>query len=265
MLWFDEHYGSHPDYGWPDVLEACDAMRLVIAIGTSFSVGVTDLMAGEAGRRGIPLFVVDPQGASIAGRGVVGLREKAEELLPRVCALVGARDGMTAGDPLLRFYRLEGPDARGRTLPEIWAWDAARLEGVHDYIQWLFPLPEPSAFNPHAPILTHGDDRGLPRRPGAATAAAALADADAGFLRAGAGVRRERRAAHRAGARLRREEPPAGCGPATTTTCASRASSRACGCSASTITAGRCIAVSPRSRAITRTRCRRRRWTTGGG
>jgi hypothetical protein len=58
------------------------------------------------------------------------------------------------GDALLRFYRLEGPDARGRTLLEIWAWDAARLEGVHDYIQWLFPLPEPSAFNPHAPILT---------------------------------------------------------------------------------------------------------------
>ena len=57
-------------------------------------------------------------------------------------------------DALLRFYRLEGADARGRTLPEIWAWDAARLEGVHDYIQWLFPLPEPSAFNPYAPILT---------------------------------------------------------------------------------------------------------------
>ena len=61
-------------------------------------------------------------------------------------------------------------------LPEIWAWDAARLEGVHDYIQWLFPLPEPSAFNPHAPILDDGDDRDLPHRPGAATAAAALAE-----------------------------------------------------------------------------------------
>ena len=58
------------------------------------------------------------------------------------------------GDALLRFYRLEGPDMHGRTLPEIWAWDAARLEDVHDYIQWLFPLPEPSAFNPRAPILT---------------------------------------------------------------------------------------------------------------
>jgi NAD-dependent deacetylase len=90
VLWFDEHYGSHPEYGWPEVLAACDAMRVVIAVGTSFSVGVTDLVAGEAGRRGVPLFVVDPQGASIEGRRVVGLRDKAEDLLPRLCAMVGA-------------------------------------------------------------------------------------------------------------------------------------------------------------------------------
>ena len=57
-------------------------------------------------------------------------------------------------DPILRFYRLEGPDTRGRMLTEILAWDDARLEQVHDYIQWLFPLPEPSAFNPLAPTLT---------------------------------------------------------------------------------------------------------------
>ena len=50
---------------------------------------------------------------------------------------------MTApsSDPLLRFYRLEGTDARGRSLEEIWTWEAGRLEAVHDYIQWLFPLP----------------------------------------------------------------------------------------------------------------------------
>ena len=90
VLWFDEQYDSHPDYGWSDVLDACDSMRLVIAIGTSFSVGVTDLVVMEGARRGAPLFVIDPQGASISGRGVVGLREKAEDLLPRVCALVGA-------------------------------------------------------------------------------------------------------------------------------------------------------------------------------
>ena len=35
--------------------------------------------------------------------------------------------------------------------------DDAWLEAVHDYIQWLFPLPEPSPFNPAAPVLTVAD------------------------------------------------------------------------------------------------------------
>jgi NAD-dependent deacetylase len=90
VLWFDEHYGSHADYAWPAVLDACDTMRLVVAIGTSFSVGVTDLVAGEAARRGVPLFVIDPQGATITGRRVVAMREKAEELLPAAWALLEA-------------------------------------------------------------------------------------------------------------------------------------------------------------------------------
>jgi hypothetical protein len=66
-------------------------------------------------------------------------------------------------DPIVRFYRLEGPDARGRMLTDILAWDDARLESVHDYIQWLFPLPEPSAFNPVAPILTEATMRTFQR------------------------------------------------------------------------------------------------------
>lgn len=58
--------------------------------------------------------------------------------------------------PLLHFYA-GGTDDRGRTLDDILAWDNARLEAVHDYIQWLFPLPEPSAFNAAAPVLLAHD------------------------------------------------------------------------------------------------------------
>jgi hypothetical protein len=35
------------------------------------------------------------------------------------------------------------------------------LERVHDYIQWLFPLPEPSGANPTAPTLTPEDIAGF--------------------------------------------------------------------------------------------------------
>jgi hypothetical protein len=58
---------------------------------------------------------------------------------------------------IVRFYRGETADDRGRTLDAILAWDDGRLEAVHDYIQWLFPLDEPSRFNASAPLLTAAD------------------------------------------------------------------------------------------------------------
>jgi Opioid growth factor receptor (OGFr) conserved region len=58
---------------------------------------------------------------------------------------------------LLNFYDGTGTDAEGRRLEEIWSWDDGELEAVHDFIQWLFPLPEPSRFNPDAPLLTEED------------------------------------------------------------------------------------------------------------
>lgn len=64
---------------------------------------------------------------------------------------------MSAPSPLVRFYAGAGPDGHGRKIAEIWAWDDAALERVHDYIQWLFPLPEPSRFNDGAPLLTAAD------------------------------------------------------------------------------------------------------------
>lgn len=58
---------------------------------------------------------------------------------------------------LVAFYRGVGVDAAGRRIEDIWSWDARRLEMAHDYIQWLFPLPERSRFNPDAPCLTAGE------------------------------------------------------------------------------------------------------------
>jgi hypothetical protein len=62
---------------------------------------------------------------------------------------------MTAApaNPLVAFYRDGAPDDQERTLLQILAWDDDRLEAVHDYIQWLFPLRERSEANPSAPVL----------------------------------------------------------------------------------------------------------------
>ena len=55
---------------------------------------------------------------------------------------------------LLEFYRGAGVDARGRTLAELWAYSDGEMEAVHDFIQWMFPLREPSRFNPDAPLVS---------------------------------------------------------------------------------------------------------------
>ena len=72
-------------------------------------------------------------------------------------------EGMSSA--IVRFHLGEQPDHRGRFLSEIQRWDHARLESVHDFIQWLFPLPEPSPVNPLAPVLDAANIRAFASRP----------------------------------------------------------------------------------------------------
>ena len=67
--------------------------------------------------------------------------------------LVSEMNSTRINNRLVLFYLGEQPDSEGRYIHDIWAWDDESLECVHDYIQWLFPLAEPSAYNPYAPIL----------------------------------------------------------------------------------------------------------------
>ena len=54
---------------------------------------------------------------------------------------------------LIPFYSGEGMDAEGRTFEDILSFSDSRLESVHNYIQWLFPLSTPSVHNRNAPLL----------------------------------------------------------------------------------------------------------------
>ena len=56
-------------------------------------------------------------------------------------------------ETLIQFYLGLSPDPEGRMLRDIWSWSFENLEHVHNYIQWLFPLNEPSRFNLGAPVL----------------------------------------------------------------------------------------------------------------
>jgi hypothetical protein len=60
----------------------------------------------------------------------------------------------TRGSPLVPFYRGEQSDSRGRFLNDIQQQSLEGLETVHDYIQWMFPLKQPSLAHPGAPTLS---------------------------------------------------------------------------------------------------------------
>lgn len=54
---------------------------------------------------------------------------------------------------LIDFYQGRAADHQGRTLEDIWTLSPFWLEHTHDYIQWLFPIPEAGRFNAFAPLL----------------------------------------------------------------------------------------------------------------
>ncbi|MGF9759301.1 opioid growth factor receptor-related protein [Microvirga sp. 0TCS3.31] len=66
----------------------------------------------------------------------------------------------TAG-PLHAFLDGVGRDGRGRLAADVLNFSDRDLEAVHDYIQWLFPLPTRSAAQPHSPILTPAEIKAI--------------------------------------------------------------------------------------------------------
>ena len=49
---------------------------------------------------------------------------------------------------IVDFYAGVAPDHRGRSLAQLQSQSLSALETNHDYIQWLFPLPERSSAIP---------------------------------------------------------------------------------------------------------------------
>ncbi|HET9765582.1 MAG TPA: Sir2 family NAD-dependent protein deacetylase [Thermoanaerobaculia bacterium] len=91
VLWFDETYDEHEDYQLPRVLDAAEAAAVVLFAGTSFSVGITDLLVNAAWRNGAEAFAIDPAAPPRPTPGVRHLRAAAEELLPPVVAALPRR------------------------------------------------------------------------------------------------------------------------------------------------------------------------------
>ncbi|OAN92952.1 hypothetical protein A8B84_20530 [Marinobacter sp. EhC06] len=61
---------------------------------------------------------------------------------------------MTSTEKLIGFTLGDTPDHSGRLIHGVWAFSDSLLETTHDYIQWLFPIPESNEVNQFAPVLT---------------------------------------------------------------------------------------------------------------
>lgn len=89
VLWFDEYYTDHADYAYARVQNAMHRCDVLLFVGTSFSVGVTDNVLATCRWR-VPVWSIDPTGKA-PSREVRVVAGKAEEVLPAV--VERAREG----------------------------------------------------------------------------------------------------------------------------------------------------------------------------
>jgi hypothetical protein len=74
-----------------------------------------------------------------------------------------------------------GKDGRGRSAQDVLAFDDNRLEAVHDYIQWLFPLRTRSMAQPGAPVLSEAEAAAIRSDPRAGAALRQASETMLGF------------------------------------------------------------------------------------
>ena len=96
-LLFDEYYDEHADYRYGEVRRAVERMAAALFVGTSFSVGVTELVLREALGWRTPALAIDPAGVAVPG--VTLFQAGAEEILPAVCRELGALTRTAASSP----------------------------------------------------------------------------------------------------------------------------------------------------------------------
>ncbi len=87
VLWFDECYSDHETYGSKQFDRIMDAMTVLVFVGTSFSVSITDMLMMGAYQRAVPMFTIDPRSEVLPEMGHI--QAKAEIYLPELVTSLG--------------------------------------------------------------------------------------------------------------------------------------------------------------------------------
>ncbi len=88
VLWFDEYYNEHSDYQWERLRSEIERMHMVLFVGTSFSVGVTEMVLQAGILWKLPMVTIDPS-STLQMRGLEVISARAEEVLPAACERLG--------------------------------------------------------------------------------------------------------------------------------------------------------------------------------
>lgn len=85
VLWFDEMYNEHDDYGYERIYRYALTASTMVFVGTSFSVGITDLLLRCAYGSDARTIVIDPNPVNVPDFAEVR-RGTADEVLGEVIA-----------------------------------------------------------------------------------------------------------------------------------------------------------------------------------
>jgi NAD-dependent deacetylase len=90
VLWFDERYDQHRDFQIERALQFAKRASTMIFVGTSFAVGLTDMVLGHGLAKQASMFSIDPSGRS-PHRKVGLVLQNAEVALPELVARLEGR------------------------------------------------------------------------------------------------------------------------------------------------------------------------------
>ena len=83
ILWFDECYDEHVNYQYERALSTFQEADVLLFIGTSFSVGITETALYLAESGGADMWMIDPAPLCVSAN-MNTLTGKSEELLPQI-------------------------------------------------------------------------------------------------------------------------------------------------------------------------------------
>ena len=89
VLWFDEYYSDHHDYQIERVVQALQAAEVTLFVGTSFSVGLTEMAVVNALQRSQSVFSLDPVSPPPSA-AIAWIQQPSEKALPLLAAALSA-------------------------------------------------------------------------------------------------------------------------------------------------------------------------------